>query len=247
MIEGASTRHGPYGILVFGNDSWGNSGLSVRCHVMPTKYDPDKHHRRSIRIKHYDYSTSGNYFVTICLQNRACLLGKIVAGKMQLNDAGLMVQQSWVNLPNRFSHIVLDTFVVMPNHFHGIIILPNSVEAPFVDVLDAPCDASKSLLNSTYQNTTPQLGNSDRWVGVRSVPTRKLTLGQIVGAFKSMTTHDYIVGVHQKNWHAFHQRLWQRNYYEHIIRNNDALQTLRHYITLNPEFWENDQLHLPHY
>lgn len=100
--------------------------------TMSSQYDPDKHHRRSIRLKHYDYSTPGHYFVTICLQNRACLLGNIVAGQMHLNDAGHMVQKNWIDLPQRFPHIALDEFVIMPNHFHGIVALHNPVGAPLV-------------------------------------------------------------------------------------------------------------------
>lgn len=210
---------------------------------MPSKYDPDKHHRRSIRLKHYDYSTSGHYFVTICIQNRACLLGNIVAGQMQLNDAGRMVKQSWIDLPNRFPHIALDKFIVMPNHFHGIISLHNPVGAPLVGTLDNPCHDPISLSNPSYQSGITQTDNHGPRAGTRPAHPQNHSLGQIIGAFKSMTTHNYIAGVNHKDWQPFHHRLWQRNYYDHIIRNNSALQRLQHYITLNHECWENDQLH----
>jgi len=88
-------------------------------------YDPTRHHRRSIRLKGYDYSQAGAYFVTICTQDRACLFGKVVNGEMRLNDAGRMVLAEWNMLPERFPHVVLDAFVVMPNHVHGIVVITN--------------------------------------------------------------------------------------------------------------------------
>jgi REP element-mobilizing transposase RayT len=88
-------------------------------------YDPTRHHRRSIRLKGYDYSQAGAYFITICTQDRACLFGKVVNGEMQLNDAGRMVLAEWNMLPERFPHVVLDAFVVMPNHVHGIVVITN--------------------------------------------------------------------------------------------------------------------------
>lgn len=84
-------------------------------------YNPDKHHRRSIRLKGYNYSQAGAYFVTACVKDRECLFGDIVDGEMQLNDAGEMVKFVWNELPNRFSDIYLDEFIIMPNHIHGII------------------------------------------------------------------------------------------------------------------------------
>ena len=87
------------------------------------KYDPQKHHRRSIRLKGYDYSQGGAYYVTIVAQNRACLFGEVVDGEMQLNEAGKMLQAEWEALPQRFPNIELDEFIVMPNHFHGVVVV----------------------------------------------------------------------------------------------------------------------------
>jgi REP-associated tyrosine transposase len=85
------------------------------------KYNPDIHHRRSIRLKGYDYSQAGLYFITICTQNRLCLFGEIENGGMQINDAGIMIEHQWQELIYRFDNIKLHEFIVMPNHFHGII------------------------------------------------------------------------------------------------------------------------------
>lgn len=91
------------------------------------KYDPNKHHRRSIRLKGYDYTTAGAYFITICTDQRQCLFGEIVDGKMELNATGMCVQACWQSLPHHFETLELDTFVVMPNHLHGILRLGGDI------------------------------------------------------------------------------------------------------------------------
>jgi hypothetical protein len=94
---------------------------------VPQKRDPQRRHRRSIRLRGYDYSQAGAYFITICTQDRACLFGEIVDGEMRPNAAGRMVKQCWQEIPAHFSHVELDEFVVMPNHVHGILIITNTV------------------------------------------------------------------------------------------------------------------------
>jgi putative transposase len=174
------------------------------------KYDPARHHRRSIRLKGYDYSRAGLYFITICVKNHVCLFGKVVAPKpgerpqMILNDAGKMVKSEWEKLPDRYNNIVLHEYIVMPNHFHGIleIVEPTAVGASLVD---AP------------------------------------TVGQMVGAFQSIVTVEYIRGVRNQNWKPFNGKLWQRNYWENIIRNKTAYQNISNYIVNNPSKWYNDR------
>jgi putative transposase len=173
-------------------------------------YDPNRHHRRSIRLKGYDYSQAGAYFITLCTQDRACLFGKVVNGEMRLNDAGRMVLAEWHRLPERFPQVVLDAFVVMPNHVHGILVITDPA--------------------STVGATT------------RVAPTRVApTVGNIIGAFKSRVTVEYIRGVKTSGWPPFRGRLWQRNYYEHIIRNERALNAIRRYILENPLRWHLDR------
>lgn len=89
------------------------------------KYNPQIHHRRSIRLKGYDYSQNGAYFVTICVQNRKFLFGKIRNGEMILNDAGKMIEKYWREIPKKYPNVILDAFVIMPNHMHGILIIDN--------------------------------------------------------------------------------------------------------------------------
>ncbi len=173
-------------------------------------YDPFKHHRRSIRLKGYDYSQAGAYFVTICAQNRECLFGEIVNGEMQLNDAGKMIVRWWNELSNKFMTFEPDAFVVMPNHIHCIIVI--------VDV------------GMTLR------GHPDDGQPHRAAPT----LGDIIEWFKTMATNEYIRGVKQLGWKPFDKRVFQRNYYEHIVRNERELNAIREYIENNPANWAAD-------
>jgi len=90
---------------------------------MRQEYDPEKHRRRSIRLKGYDYSQEGAYFVTICTHNRECILGEVANGEVLLNEFGKIVESAWFDLPKHYRNVELDAFVVMPNHVHGIIFI----------------------------------------------------------------------------------------------------------------------------
>jgi len=190
---------------------------------MPEKYDPNIHHRRSIRIPGYDYSQDGWYFVTICTQSRKDMFGEIVKDQMRLNNAGFMVKAWWQKVTGKFPSVQTDEYVVMPNHFHGII---NIVGATLCGRPDA--DMADGKLAQTHN----KLGQSHRIAP---------TLGDIVNWFKTMTTNQYIRDVKQNGWPRFSGKLWQRNYYEHIIRDEDELNRFRRYIANNPANWQTDE------
>ena len=192
------------------------------------KYNPNIHQRKSIRLKGYDYSQAGLYFVTICIQDRECLLGDISNRKMHLNDAGKMVENEWLKLTNRFDNIKLHEFVVMPNHFHAILEI---VRATLVVAQN-----NMVIQNDVIQNDVINL-KMGQPQGI--APTK--TLGDIVGAFQSIVTVKYIRGVKNNNWHPFDGKLWQRNYWEHIIRNDNSYQTISDYIVNNPLKWSDDK------
>jgi putative transposase len=170
------------------------------------KFDPDRHHRRSIRLRGYDYSQAGAYFVTVCVQGRERLFGDVVDGEMRLNDAGQMVVQCWHELPAHFFHLELDEFVVMPNHMHGIIIVGAPFMAPY-----GPGAVNQGAINRA--------------------PTG---LGEIVRSFKALATRR----IRQAGVTVF---AWQRNYYEHIIRDEESLNRIREYIVNNPLQWALDR------
>jgi putative transposase len=180
------------------------------------------HRRRSIRLPGYDYACPGAYFITLVTRRRACLFGDVRNGEMVCNPAGLMIQEVWSSLPERFPNIELGLSQVIPNHFHGIIII-NDVGAGLVP---APSRATTSLIKREGP------------VGI--APTAP-TVGEIVGAFKSITTHAYIQGVKSQGWMAFDHRLWQRNYFEHIIRSQEEHHLIYDYLETNPFHWDKDE------
>lgn len=124
----------------------------------------------------------------------------------------------WNDLSVKYSDIETDEFIVMPNHVHGIIVI---VGAPLVGA----------------HSSGMQIDNAGTRAGTRPAPT----LGDVVGTFKSITTHQYTDGVRQKNWPAFNGKLWQRNYYEHIIRSEEEMNRSRQYMIDNPAKWAEDE------
>jgi putative transposase len=199
--------------------------------MCPSK-DPPK--RKSLRLRDHDYEAPGGYFVTICTQGKRC---RIESGKMQLNPAGQAVQQAWLGLPQRFPSLYLDTFVVMPNHMRGVLVFVGAWLAPPADVAArTPAGAvSIDFVKSNIFAPTMVIGDAAAG-GASPAPTgRSLALGDVVRAFKSIST----IAVNR----ALRRRgvqLWQRNYYEHIVRNGDDLDNIRQYVFDNPLRWDLD-------
>ncbi|WP_275099951.1 transposase [Sedimenticola hydrogenitrophicus] len=184
-----------------------------------TKPNSPKPHRRSLRLRGYDYSQAGAYFVTICTRDRLCLFGEIVDGVMHLNSAGEMIQSIWNEIPLYYPGTEVDKWVIMPNHMHGILGLVGAGPRACPD--RAPSHGSRQ----------------------RSGPAR-LSLPDLVHRFKSLATKRYIDGVKQSGWPPFPGQLWQRNYWERIIRDEAELDLTREYIRNNPAQWELDQLYV---
>jgi putative transposase len=310
------------------------------------KYNPAIHKRGSIRLKGYDYSQAGLYFITICVQDRELLFGKIENGEMILNDAGEMVQTEWEKLPERFANIELHEFCVMPNHFHGILeivsgaavgatlvvarngtavpnepiarngtavpnepiarngtavpnepiarngtavpnepvaqnetavpiepiaqnetavpnkpIDQNGIDTPNEPIGDTPGKngTGQSLMGATTRRAITDGAITDgattdgatkEGATTRVAPTAATvvcptgkTVGDMIAAFKSITTVEYIRGVKNSDWQPFKGKLWQRNYYEHIIRDEQAYEKICDYITCNPGRWPADKFY----
>ncbi|MGI5836043.1 MAG: transposase [Chloroflexota bacterium] len=252
---------------------------------MRTEYDPSLHHRRSIRLKGYDYSLPGAAFVTICVQGRQCLFGQVVDDEMALNEAGQMIQNVWEEIPTYYPGVDVDALAIMPNHIHGIILLtpppvgltgqPQGVAptGPITPVGAGPracpdaahhvgagpraCPRPSGRSSATHEPTVagepPGTGQPQ---GVAEPPTygkprdtgqpqgvapTRLAFPDVVHRFKTMTTKRYVDGVKQKGWPPFPGRLWQRNYYEHIIRDEQDLLRIREYILENPARWSEDR------
>lgn len=195
-------------------------------------FNPNIHHRRSIRLKDYDYSLKGLYFITICCQNRVCRFGDIVETKMVLNDAGIMIDKWYNELENKFHDIKCHEMVIMPNHIHFI------VENIGLTVGANLCVRPNNNIRPT-NNIRPNQNESGNLSEGEHIGS---PLRGIIQWFKTMTTNEYIRGVKQLGWDAFDGKLWQRNYYEHIIRNETSYLRIVEYINNNPANWKEDKM-----
>ena len=167
--------------------------------------------RHSIRMKEYDYSSPGAYFVTVVTNSHKCIFGKLIDNEMHLYDLGKIAQECWLQLPDHFFDIEVEPFVVMPNHLHGIIIIHENdrrgtiYRAPTTEKFGQPAVGSISTIMRTYKAAVSRLA------------TRKLGMVKI----------------------------WQRNYYEHIVRNQSDLESIANYILNNPSHWSDDPDNTP--
>jgi putative transposase len=161
----------------------------------PTQYPA----RKRARLSTFNYSNGGYYFVTICAHERKCLFGEIIDGVMLPNSCGQMVTSVWMEIPQRFNQAILDSFIVMPNHIHGILVLETG-----------------------------------------------LSLSRVIQVFKSICTNEYIRGVQKQRWEKFDQSIWQKSFYDHVIRNDQDLLRIQEYIVNNPLQWAMDEEHPNH-
>ncbi|MBW1788124.1 MAG: hypothetical protein JRK53_16105 [Deltaproteobacteria bacterium] len=221
---------------------------SSNCTREERLIDPGK--RRSIRLPGYDYSRAGAYFITICTKDRACLFGDIVNREMALNDAGRMVERWYIELENKFRDIESDAYIVMPNHFHAII--QNTGADPVVGADLCVCPNGPRIGPPMGKNVMGKRVAGERAAGEKIMGERaagEKIMGEHTGSplprviqwFKTMTTNEYIRGVKQHGWPPFAGKLWQRNYYEHIIRNENDMAHIREYIRNNPVRWATDR------
>ncbi len=162
--------------------------------MLPNIFNPAIHRRQSIRLKEYDYATEGAYFITLCCKDKICRFGEIVDSRMNLNECGKVIYNEWMNLPNRFPKVTIDSFQIMPNHLHGVIVLEDG-------------------------------GNAK--------------ISEIIGAFKSISFRKCLDIYKKENLKM--GVLWQRNYFEHIIRNDDSWKLIDEYIFSNTERWAEDK------
>jgi putative transposase len=207
-------------------------------------YNPEKHHRRSIRLPEYDYASPGAYFVTICVRGGECLLGAVVGDEMQRNQLGQIAHDMWLQLPGHFSNVIVDAFVVMPNHVHAII----EIQAPSDLVGEGKKGEGTSPLQIPRHEKDARRGAVAAPIGLAGppdvpacaapLPAREATLGQMVAYYKYQTTK-HINELRTMPGVPF----WQRNYWEHIVRDDHSLRRIRQYIEDNPARWVADRLH----
>ncbi len=182
------------------------------------KFDPQKHHRRSIRLKGYDYAQPGAYLLTLCTYQRQCLFGEIREGRMYLNQIGNIVAQEWMRSSKIRQEIELDEWVIMPNHLHGIVIITDTkTDANIVGA------HGRAPLQANASNPSP-------------INRKPRSLSSFVAGFKSSVT---------KRINIIRQApgipIWQRNYHEKIVRYKASLHPIRQYILNNPQGWNDDK------
>lgn len=178
-------------------------------------------YRRSHRLSGYDYSTPGYYFLTIRIHDPAIVLSHISASVVTPSPAGQMVEDEWLKLRVRFPDLELDEYVVMPDHFHGIVLL-----------------RERDALRSGKWDDQAKLSGQRQALPLR----RRLALPAVIQAFKSATTNAYIKGVKTMGWQPFDTRLWQRNYYERIVRDIHELAAIGEYIRTNPQRFDGNSV-----
>ncbi len=207
---------------------------------------------KQFRLKNWDYSSSGFYFVTICTHNKEKIFGNIIQNQFIKNKIGLMIEKYWLKLPEKFPNIELDIYQIMPDHFHGIIFIKNN----FVVGTD-PCVRSYSNKNipssenkniRSYSNKNINSNQNINNLSINqaqthgSVPTINQNtkfgnvglLGQVIRWFKTMTTNEYIKNIKQNNWPKFQNHLWQSRFHDRIIRSEKEYFTIKQYIKNNP-------------
>jgi putative transposase len=179
----------------------------------------ERKNRKTNRLKDYDYSQNGMYFVTVCTKDREELFGEIKDGEMILNRPGRIVSGCYLEIPKHFKNVFLDEYVVMPNHIHGIIEIINNVGADLV---------SARTRKGQTQGLSLQNKNN---IGL---------LSKIIQSFKSRSSVEYIK-LMKSDFGTCITKIWQRSFYDRIIRNETELNRIREYIYKNPQNWEQDR------
>lgn len=181
------------------------------------KYNPDIHHRKSLRLKGYDYSSEGLYFITICTQNKEYLFGEIVDGEMVLNDVGLIVEKEIIKTNEIRKNVRIEEYVIMPNHIHFIM-----------EIMKIGFSNGKPLQEIKLNENVGRLpmANPNK--------LKPNTVGSIVNQIKSKVTKEV-----RNNTNIYN--VWQRNYYENIIRNERICLKVLEYIENNPTRWDEDR------
>lgn len=205
--------------------------------------------RRSIRLPHYDYTSVGGYFITICTKDKKCVFGRVDGEQMCLNPIGEIAHNCWLKIPEHFSNVILDVFVIMPNHMHGILMLsdPNdeskaqrsrTVGAQYIAPVVSAAPAADDGPSVGAQYIAPVVVSRSATRNTRECRVQPKSVGSIIRVYKAAVTRE-CRSLSAGSGDSF----WQRNYHEHIIRNEQDLREIREYIVNNPLKWALDRYH----
>ncbi len=214
-----------------------------------SQYNPKIHHRRTIRLQGYDYSRAGLYFITICCENREHRFGKIENNEMILNDAGKIAEECWLEIPNHFPNAILHEHIIMPNHIHGIIQLKT-------DNIGGVQNAGVQNFEPLQQNIPPipvgvenfqPLPRNGEWIeniGIQHFEPQRNKFQKIIPRSIGSIVRGYKIGV--TKWYRNNgdiEKIWQRNFHEHIIRDEKSYRHISNYIINNPAKWRDDKFY----
>ena len=183
----------------------------------------NKYRTESIRLRGYDYRLPGWYFVTICTKNRKCFFGEIRHGIVGLSQEGIIAYQNWEKIPDHFNNAILDEFIIMPNHMHGLIGL--NINSDDYQILGRDVEfnvSTKDIKDLSMSEISPKSGS----------------LSSIIRTYKGSVTRD----CNQKGYKGFY---WQPRFYDHIVRDEESLNRIREYIYYNPLKWDEDDYYIP--
>jgi REP element-mobilizing transposase RayT len=196
--------------------------------------------RRSIRLKGYDYSENGLYFVTIDLESKKNLLWK-KENIFKLNEIGILMEKIILEIPIYYSGILIDEYIIMPNHMHLIIIInkgrkwDSDGDNAKGRKWDSDGDNAKGRKWDSARTLNQNIVGADPRIRPNNQINSNLSLSEVIQRFKILSTNQYIKGIKHQNWPKFFKRLWQRNYYERIIRDNKEYLAVKKYIRNNPD------------
>jgi REP element-mobilizing transposase RayT len=206
----------------------------------------------TLRLQNYDYLDKGLYFITISIKDKLCLFWDIKNDKITLFESWKMIEENWLNLEKEFKNIILHKYVVMPNHFHWIIEIIEKISKCDCNICnDISCDfPNTDKYSYNMQKNYFLLDDKDinkKWINIKDThkgcPYNRNSIGNIIWKFKSKTTVKYVEWVYEKKWPIFNKKLWQKDFYEHIIRNDKSYSKISEYIEINPIKWKEDKFY----
>ena len=190
--------------------------------------------QKRYRLPEFDYSQTGGYFVTICTKNKETYFGNVVEGDMELSKVGDIAKKMWLEIPNRFEYVIIDEYVIMPNHIHGIIMITDNNFGNTLEGENSPISRNAPRRVHGMQHDSVINKNTPRRVHTGIHPLIKKSVSSIINHFKGNV----------KRWcnkNGFKHFSWQSRYYDRVIRNEKELTDTRQYILDNPLKWEIDK------
>jgi REP element-mobilizing transposase RayT len=206
-------------------------------------FNPQIHHRKSIRLKGYDYSKTGLYFITLCVEDKQHLFGDVIDGKMILNPLGQIANDEWLNTSNIRDNILLHEFIIMPNHFHSIIEInfKKGKNDQSIGAFKSPSQTIGSIIRGYKIATTKKIKDFLKEENIRTGELQFAPISESISSESEIALYSKSNSGELQFAPTINSKIWQRNYYENIIRDEKAYQNISNYIKNNPAKWHEDK------